>query len=228
MERSAGRAATAQDLELFRHIETDLYTAVIADSLDTLGYHNQAMRENIRPLWPGLRFAGWVRTMSCVDVYHVPEEPYAIELEAVDSLLPGEVMVVSTVASSRNAPWGELLSTAACARGSRGAVVDGLVRDARKIQAMNYPVYAAGTKPVDSKGRGLVIDYNRPIECGGVLVSPGDLIFSDEDGVVVIPGPAVADTMRLADEKVSLENHTRDEVLRGAYLCDVYRKYGVL
>ena len=228
MNRPPGHAATAQDLELFGHIETNLYTAVIADSLDTLGFRDQAMSPDIRPVWPGLRLAGWVRTVSCMDVYHAPAEPYAIEIEAVDSLLPGEVMVVSTIQSKRNAPWGELLSTAARARGARGAVVDGLVRDTRKIQAMNFPLFSAGMKPVDSKGRGLVIDYNRPIECGGVVVNPCDLIFADEDGVVVIPGEAVADTIRLATEKVTLENHTREELEHGAYLRDVYLKYGIL
>jgi 4-hydroxy-4-methyl-2-oxoglutarate aldolase len=228
MNRSQGRVATAEDLELFHHMETNLYTAVVADSLDELGYHNQAMREWIRPLWPGLCFAGWVRTVSCMDVYHVPAEPYAIEIEAVDSLLPGEVMVVSTAESKRNAPWGELLSTAAQTRGGRGAVVDGLVRDTRKIQAMGFPLFATGIKPVDSKGRGMVVDYNRPVECGGVLVTPGDLLFADDDGVVVIPAEAAPGAIRLATEKVELENHTRDELKRGAYLRDVYLKYGVL
>jgi regulator of RNase E activity RraA len=163
-----------------------------------------------------------------MDVYHVPAEPYAIEIEAVDSLLPGEVMVVSTAESKRNAPWGELLSTAAQSRGARGAVVDGLVRDTRKIQAMGFPLFAAGIKPVDSKGRGVVVDYNRPVESGGVLVTPGDLLFADDDGVVVIPSEAVPETIQLATSKVALENHTREELQNGAYLRDVYLRYGVL
>ncbi|MFN7996656.1 MAG: RraA family protein [Bryobacteraceae bacterium] len=220
--------ATAQDLELFAHVEDNLYTAVIADSLDELGYHNQAMNERLRPLFPDCCFAGWARTISCVDIFHVPENTYAKEIEAVDSLLSGEVAVVSTVNSQRNAPWGELLSTAARARGARGAVVDGLVRDVKKIEELGFPVFAAGIKPVDSKGRGIVIDYNVPVDCGGVLVSPGDLVFADYDGVMVIPAEVLPETIRMATDKVQRENHTREELMAGAYLRDVYEKYGVL
>ncbi|HWC00986.1 MAG TPA: RraA family protein [Bryobacteraceae bacterium] len=220
--------ATPADLELFAHIETNLYTAVVADALDELGYRNQAMREYIRPLFPESRFAGWARTIACVDVFHINQDPYAKEIEALDSLLLGEVAVVSTADSKRNAPWGELLSTAARARGARGAVVDGLVRDVRKIEQLGFPVFATGIKPVDSRGRGLVIDYNVPVDCAGVLVHPGDLVFADYDGVIVVPSQVLPEIVRMATDKVSRENHTRAELLQGAYLRDVYQKYGVL
>ncbi len=215
-------------LELLDTIERALYSAVLCDSLDELGLRNQAMRENLRPVYPEASFAGWARTISCIDLYHIPDDPYGKEIEAVDSLLAGEVAVVATGGSTRNAPWGELLSTAAKARGARGAVVDGLVRDVKKINAIPFPVFAAGIKPVDSSGRGIVMDYNLPVECGGVSVSPGDLVFADSDGVVVVPAEAVDDAIRLATDKVNRENRTRDELRRGAYLRDVYRKYGVL
>ena len=227
-EREPGRSATTAELELFARIESTLYTAVVAYSLDDLGYHDQAMRETLRPLAAACCFAGWARTISYVDMYHVPDEPYALEIESLDSILPGEVVVVGTAESRRNAPWGELLSTAARARGARGAVIDGLVRDVRKIEALGFPVFAAGIKPVDSKGRGIVLDYNRPVVCGGVLVSPLDLVFADYDGVVVIPAEVVPDAVSLAAEKVTRENHTRAELMQGAYLRDVYAKYGVL
>lgn len=227
-DRDPGRAATTSDIELFGHIETNLYTAVLADSLDELGYHNQAMRETIRPLTGKQCFAGWARTMLCMDMYHVPPDPYEVEIEAVDSILSGEVVVVATAESKRNAPWGELLSTAATARGARGAIVDGLVRDVKKIEALGFSLFAAGIKPVDSKGRGMVIDYNRPVECGGVIVNPGDLVVADFDGIVVVPAEAVPDAIRMATEKASLENNTRRELFEGAYLRDVYTKYGVL
>jgi regulator of RNase E activity RraA len=216
------------DLDLFTHIESTLYTAVIADSLDELGYHDQAMRETLRPMTAACCFAGWARTVSCADMYHVPDEPYALEIEALDSICSGEVVVVSTAESKRNAPWGELLSTAARARGARGAIVDGLVRDVKKIDALGFPVFAAGIRPVDSKGRGIVMDYNRPVVCGGVQVSPLDLVFADYDGVVVIPAAVVADAVALATAKATNENRTRAELLQGAYLRDVYAKYGVL
>ncbi len=217
-----------EDIELFTHIDQNLYTAVISDSLDDLGFLDQAMRENIRPVHAEARFAGWARTMTCVDVFHVMENPYAKEIEAVDSLLPGEVAVVSTGESVRNGPWGELLSTASKARGARGAVIDGLIRDVRKIQEIGFPVFATGMKPVDSKGRGVMLDYNVPVVCGGVLVHPGDLIVADFDGIVVVPRNVVTETIHLATDKAARESNTRRELMEGALLGEVFAKYGVL
>lgn len=228
VKRAEGRPASAADVELFEHIETNLYTAVLADALDDLGIRDRAMREHLRPLSPDMVFAGWARTISFVDVYHMVENPYALEIESLDSVLPGEVVVVSTAESKRNAPWGELLSTAAKARGARGAVIDGLVRDVKKILSLGFPAFVAGIKPVDSKGRGIVIDYNVPVECGGVLVSPGDLIVADYDGVVAIPSQVADEVVRNATAKASRETNTRAELMQGAYLRDVYAKYGVL
>jgi 4-hydroxy-4-methyl-2-oxoglutarate aldolase len=220
--------ATPADFELFAHLETTLYTAVISDALDDLGYRQQAMAEHLRPVGTDVTFAGWARTISCMDTYHVPEDPYGTEIAAIDSILPGEVVVVSTGGSKRNAPWGELLSTAAVARGARGAVVDGLVRDVRRIQDLHFPLFAAGMKPVDSKGRGQVVAWNVPVECAGVLVSPRDLVFADLDGVITIPAAMVEEVVKLATDKVSRENHSREELRNGAFLRNVYEKYGVL
>lgn len=208
--------------------ETKLYTAVVSDSLDQLGYRHQAMREYLRPVHKGCVFAGWARTISCSDIYHIPEDPYGVEIAAVDSFLPGEVAVVGTQKSLRNAPWGELLSTAAKARGARGAVVDGLVRDITKMAEIDFPVFAAGIKPTDSMGRGIVTACNVPVECGDVIVNPGDFIFGDHDGVVAIPGAIVKEVLDLAFDKVTRENHSRAELQNGAYLRDVFAKYGVL
>ncbi|MGH9585572.1 MAG: RraA family protein, partial [Acidobacteriaceae bacterium] len=209
-------------------MEETLYTAVIADALDQLGEHDRAMREYLRPLSPDMRFAGWARTILCQDVHFETPDPYGLEIEAVDSVLPGEVIAVATGESKRNAPWGELLSTAALARGARGAVIDGLVRDVHNIVKLGFPVFAAGIKPVDSTGRGLVVHYNVPVQCGGIVVTPGDLIFADFDGVIAIPAALIEETLALARDKVSRENLSREDLRKGAYLREVYKKYGVL
>ncbi len=174
------KAANGQpvwDIALCEFVEKNLYTAVVSDSLDQLGARHQAMREHLRPAHKNSRFAGWARTIACSDVYHILDEPYAMEIEAIDSLLAGEVAVIGTQKSQRNAPWGELLSTAAKARGARGAVVDGLIRDVMKIEELGFPVFAAGIKPVDSMGRGIVTSYNLPVECGEVIVHPAILFL---------------------------------------------------
>ena len=226
--RREGRAALTSEIELLENIEIVFYTAVLADALDELGQRDRAMREYLRPLAPEMKFAGYARTILCQDTFYTPADPYALEIEAVDSLLPGEIAVVSTGESKRNAPWGELLSTAARARGARGAVIDGLVRDVRAIQQLGFPVFTAGIKPVDSKGRGIVVDYNVPVQCGGIVVTPGDLIVGDCDGIVAIPADLINETVNLAREKISKENHSRQDLLAGAYLAEVYTKYGVL
>jgi len=228
MQRAAGRPVEPADEELFQHIEKNLYTAVISDALDDMGIRDRAMREHLRPLSPDVVFAGWARTVLCMDLHYEHPDPYGKEIEALDSVLPGEVVVVGTGGSVRNAPWGELLSTAAMARGARGAVIDGLIRDVKKILALGFPVFAAGMKPVDSRGRGIVVDYNVPTECGGVTVTPGDLIVADFDGIVTVPSHAVREAVDRATDKVARENHTRAELMQGVYLRHVYEKYGVL
>lgn len=228
LQRAAGRPVEPADEELFLHIEKNLYTAVISDALDDMGMRDRAMREHLRPLSPDAVFAGWARTVLCMDLHYEHPDPYGKEIEALDSVLPGEVVVVGTGASVRNAPWGELLSTAAMARGARGAVVDGLIRDVKKILTLGFPVFAAGMKPVDSRGRGIVVDYNVPTECGGVTVTPGDLIVADFDGIVAVPANVVREAVERATDKVARENNTRAALMQGAYLRNVYDKYGVL
>lgn len=228
LSSNTGSLSSGHDLALCEFAEKNLYTAVVSDALDQLGARNQAMREYIRPLYSSCKVAGWARTISCSDLYHIPDDVYGIEIEAVDSLLPGEIAMVGTQRSTRNAPWGELLSTAARARGARGAIIDGLVRDVQKIESLGFPVFATGIKPVDSMGRGCVTAYNVPVECGEVLVHPGDFVFADYDGVVVVPKALVAEVIALASDKVRREDSSRAELMNGAYLRDVFQKYGVL
>ncbi|MEZ5859754.1 MAG: RraA family protein, partial [Geminicoccaceae bacterium] len=130
--------------------------------------------------------------------------------------------------TDRIAPWGELLSTAASYRGAAGCVTDGLVRDVRQIRAMEFPVFHGGIGPLDSQGRGRVVAIDVPVECGGVAVRSGDLVFGDVDGVVVIPQAIEGAVLRAALEKIKGENRTRDELAKGLKLADVYAKYGVL
>jgi len=130
--------------------------------------------------------------------------------------------------TTRMAPWGELLSTAASYRGAAGCVTDGLVRDVRHIRAMKFPVFHGGIGPLDSAGRSKMMQRDVAIECGGVLIRPGDLIFGDIDGVVVIPSELIAPTVGGAMAKITGENRTRDEIRAGSSLADVYARYGVL
>ena len=203
-----------------------LYTPVVADVLDRLGYRDQAMRADVRPLFPGARAAGVARTVLTVKAREVaPAEPYQGEMAAVDDLGPGDVMVVSECDASF---WGELLSTAARYRGCRGVVIDGYTRDTRAIAAMEFPVFCRGIHPGDSLGRIDVAGHDVPIRCGGVLVNPGDLILADEDGIVAVPSPVAEQALTLAEEKVRGENLVRRALSEGMSVTEAFRRYGVL
>jgi regulator of RNase E activity RraA len=93
---------------------------------------------------------------------------------------------------------------------------------------MRFPIFTTGISPVDSNGRGEVVAYNVPIECGGVTVNPGDIVFGDADGVVVIPRAVETQVIAAALEKVSGENLTRDVLQEGATLREVYDQFGIL
>ena len=216
------------DTEMFEMMQEKLYSGVLCDVMDELGMRDQAMNERLRPVNNQLTVVGRAKTILAVDVYYIHENPYEMEIASLDSIKPGEVAVVCTNGSVNNGVWGELLSTATMMRGGRGAIVDGLIRDTRQIEKMGFPVFCTGFKPVDSRGRGLVVDYDCDVVCGGVKVHPGDVIFGDCDGVCVIPAARVQRVFCMALEKVEKENNTRSELLEGKLLREVYEKYGVL
>ncbi len=213
-------------------IQSTLYTAAVSDILDELGYRHQAMHQRLRPLLPDIKrcgFAGRARTFLWQETDRiVAEDPYGPEIDGMDLLKPGDVAVHSTDVSGTNAPWGELMSTIAKRNGAVGCVCDSQVRDCVRIIEMNFPVYCTGIRPVDSKGRGRVEAFDVPIQCGGVLVNPGDLVFADFDGVVVIPQSIEQQVIQMALEKAGKEDLSRQELLEGKTLREVYRKYGVL
>jgi 4-hydroxy-4-methyl-2-oxoglutarate aldolase len=172
--------------------------------------------------------AGFAHTIQFVDSDEVMENPFDAEIEAVDAIAADAMVVIATGLSVQNAPWGELLSTAAVARGARGAVMDGFVRDVKMIEELGFPVFATGMKPVDSNGRGKLTSWGQSIVCGEVRVEPGDLVVADFDGVVVVPVNLVDAVLEKAREKVNGENQSRAELRAGAYLREVYAKYGIL
>src|SRR5688572_2642778 len=201
--------------DLLDLLRTRLYTAVVSDVQDRQGLLDQAMSARIRPIEPRMRLIGRAHTVLTADVYQRPSNPYGKEIAAVDSLKPGDVMVAATNGSERTCLWGELLSTAARARGATGALIDGHTRDVTRILEMGFPVFCTGFRPVDSSSRSTVIDYGCPVRCGDVLVNPGDIIFADFDGVVVIPPDLLELTVRLALEKVEGENASREMLEQG-------------
>lgn len=217
--------------DVIAEMREQFFCALVSDALDGLGYMHQALPPHIRPLDDELVMVGRARTMLYVDVYERPpegENPYELEIELVDSLTANQVAVCACGASGRIVPWGGLLSTVAGVRGAAGAIMDGLVRDTREIRALKFPLFHGGIGPLDSKGRGQVVAIDVPVECGGVLVHPGDILFGDADGVVVIPQAVESQVVAAARQKLMAEDKTRDALLAGRKLADVYAELGVL
>jgi regulator of RNase E activity RraA len=221
-----------KDEALFAFVREHLYVAALCDVLDSLGYRQQGMHQRLRPLLPGIRTCGFVgraRTFRWMETdYVVEEDPYGLEIEAMDSLRPGDVAVHSTDYAGTNAPWGELMTTVAQRNGAVGCVCDSQVRDCVRIIEMGFPVYCAGIRPLDSQGRGRVMAYDVPVRCGEVLVHPGELIVADFDGIVVIPKQVEREALDLAKAKVGKESLSRQELREGKTLREVYDRHGVL
>jgi regulator of RNase E activity RraA len=138
------------------------------------------------------------------------------------------VIIGAAQGSMRSGIWGELLSTAARNSGCVGAIIDGAVRDVRKMSAMRFPVFARGTSPYDSKDRQRVVDFDVPVEIDGVKFSPGDLVVADCDGVVVVPRDVEKAAIRAAWIKVHDEDRTRAAIQAGMKAGEAYAKFGVL
>jgi 4-hydroxy-4-methyl-2-oxoglutarate aldolase len=212
------------------HLRDTMFTALLSDCLDQVGLRHQAMPSRIRPLDEAQILVGRARTAVYMEVYHVEEgvNPYELEMDLIDSLLPDEVPVFACSNPARVAPWGELLSTAAQIRKAAGVVMDGCVRDIKAIRAMGFPVFHGGIAPLDSKGRARVMAVNVPIECAGVAVETGDLVFGDADGLVVVPKTVEEEVLRLAVEKLRGERDTLSELRAGKTLREVFDRYGIL
>jgi 4-hydroxy-4-methyl-2-oxoglutarate aldolase len=205
-----------------------LYSAVVCDALDALGYRHQSPRVPLLPLTSSSLLVGRCKTTLWVDMAHDDPRPYELELKAVDSCRADDVLIAAAAGSMRSGIWGELLTTAARNRGCVGAVIDGAARDVSKIRRMSFPLFARGACVYDSQDRQRVVDLDVAVEINDVRFSPGDLLFADEDGVVVVPQEVEEAAIRAAWEKVHAENITRDAIRGGMKAADAYAKYGVL
>ncbi len=209
-----------------------LYASVVSDTLDSFGLRRQALRPFVRPLDETLVLFGRARTGRYEPAGLPPagHNPYALEMDLIDSLAPGEVAVLACNGPTDSiAPWGELLSTAARARNAAGCVTDGLVpRRCTRIRAMRFPVFHGGIGPLDTRGRAEMKERDVPVTIAGVAVAPGDWLLGDVDGVVVVPADRADAVFRAALDKIAAEDTTRSELEAGDSLRAVFARHGVL
>lgn len=220
-------AEWTNDNELRKLIYDELYTPVVGDILDNLGYYHQFLPQPIRPLREEMKIVGRAMPVLMMDVYGSQDEPFGLMTRALDDLRQGEVYMAAG-SLHRSATWGEIMTAAALTRGAVGAVVDGYHRDTPQVLSQGFPVYSRGNYAQDSGPRMKVADFRTRIEIGAVTIEPGDLVFADVDGVVMVPRHLVDHVVSQALEKARSEKIVRDEIENGMSVTDAFRKYGVL
>lgn len=224
------------DDELFKIAERELFSCVIGDAMDKMLLTHQFLPPAIRPLHADMILIGRAMPVLSGDVFEekiegsantLSAKPFGLMLEALDDLHANEIYV-NTGSSARNAMWGELMSTRALQLKARGAVVNGYARDTKAILALRFPTFAFGSYGQDSAPRYKVYDFRIPIEIGGVKIRPGDLLFGDIEGVLVVPVEAEAEVFTRALEKVRGEKAVKRELERGVSAVEAFARYGIM
>ena len=229
------------DEEMFALMKEKLYTPVVGDILDQMGYSHQFLPAEIRPLESmipadayidrsepdnRLKLAGYACTVLENDVFEAPKKPFGLLTEALDQLQPNEIYVATGAHNS--ALWGELLTATAKTRGAVGAVLDGYSRDTPQVLSQNFPVFCRATWAQDSSIRTYVFQYRCPIEIGQVTIHDGDLVFGDIDGVLIIPKEVKDEVIEKALEKAAGEKLVRKAIEGGMTATAAFEKFGIL
>ncbi|MDE5678154.1 MAG: RraA family protein [Phocaeicola sp.] len=224
------------DKALIKLIKEELYTAVVGDIMDKMGYTHQFLPPQIRPLRNDMLVVGRAMPVLEADVYDNLEShganpllkrSFGLMLEALDDLKENEVYICSG-SSPNYALWGELMSARAMQCKAAGAVVNGYSRDTKGILALDFPCFSYGPYAQDQAPRGKVIDYRVPIEVGGVVVNDGDMLVGDIDGVCVVPQKIEEEVFTRALEKARGERIVLRKIQEGMRARDAFDKFGIM
>lgn len=226
----------SNDDELFALMRTRLFPAVVGDVLDTMGLLKQFLSPSIRPLRSDMVVAGRAMPVLETNCFSANEpngqlpisrQPFGLLFQALDDLKPHEVYV-ATGCAPQFALWGGLMTTRAMHLKAAGAVLDGYSRDTPEVLDLGLPVFSYGGYAQDQGPRGKVVDYRVAVEIAGVRIEPGDILFGDLDGVLVIPRRAEEEAIRKALEKASTENKVRDAIRMGMGTVEAFKTFGVM
>ena len=215
------------DSELFAVVGRELYTPVVGDILDELGFAHQFLPQPIQPVREEMKLAGRAMPVVMIDIFGKQKKPFGLLTEALDQLQPGEIYLASG-GDMRCAYWGEILTATAKKRGAVGAVINGFHRDTPKVLEQNWPVFSRGRFAQDSAVRTQVVDFRCQIEIGQVTVHPGELVFGDLDGVVIVPKAVEAEVIERALTKARGEKLVRKEIEAGMSSTAAFKKYAIL
>lgn len=215
------------DSELFELVKKYLYTPVVGDILDAYGRYHQFLLPQIQPIKEDMKIVGRAMPVLMIDVYGEQENPFGLLTEALDQLQPGEVYI-ATGGAMRCAYWGEILTATAKKRGAVGAIINGYHRDTLQILEQNWPVFSRGRFGQDSRVRAQVVNYRCPIEIENVWINPGDLVFADLDGVLIVPEELEEEVITRALEKARGEKLVRKAIENGMSSPEAFKTYGIL
>lgn len=224
------KGTIVEKTEILAACRDELHTAALADALDSMGYHHQAVAPGLNPLSDGMRIVGFARVGIYLPIYHDDDQVnvYENEIRLIDDLSPNDVPVLSCNGNLNIAPWGELVSTRAKYLGAAGCITDGCVRDVECIRELDFPVFCGGRNPVDTKYRGKMMWADVPAVIGGAKVHSGDLVMADLDGVIFVPSGQIDEAVTRSLEKVRAESVVRDKILKGESLVDLFAEHGIL
>jgi regulator of RNase E activity RraA len=210
------------------YIKSALYSGIICDVMDEMGYRNQALGNEIRGLSDDTVIFGPAFTSIGNEVYSMPEDPLTAQTKIVDQLKADEIYVLATRGNYTCAVFGELFATAVDVRMGAGVLLDGYARDFKALNEMKFPLFFRGKNPKTSKGRCEINECQIPVQIDGVTIYPGDIIFGDIDGVAVIPAAIADEVFEKSIEKIEKENMVRDGLRNGKSLEEVYREIGAI
>jgi len=222
------------DKDLFSLMKNELFVAVVGDVLDQMGYKYQFLPPQIHPLLDDMVVVGRAMPVLATDIPSAAAHskgtgvPFGRMFEALDDLKENEVYL-STGSSPTYALWGENMSTRAIQLGAAGAVVNGYSRDTRGICRVQFPTFSWGGYAQDQKYRGEVVDFRCTIAFPNkVTVQPGDIVFGDLDGVIILPQKVERETVETALERVRGESLVHEALLEGKSAQEAFKQYGIM
>lgn len=224
------------DKELFALARQELFTALVGDVLDKLGLLHQFLPPQVKPADEKMVIIGRAMPVLEADVFEekaegtinaVIQKPFGLMFEALDDLKEDEVYIC-TGASPRYALWGGLMSTRAMQLKVAGAVVNGFLRDTNEIIRLGFPAFSLGAYAQDQGPRGEVIDYRVTIEWANIKISPGDIVFGDRDGVLIIPKQVEEEAFAKAIEKARGEKEVLKALKNGMSAVEAFAKFGIM
>ena len=209
----------------------NLYTGAVTDIMDSMGstLRNQTLPSNLRPLTPDMKVSGPAYTVrGNKRFYDDGADPRYKQIDMLDGVFPGSVILMDSGDEKSAAHWGELMSKTAMEKGATGAIINGGIRDTEEIINHQFPVFASYHSPLTAVYRYNIIDFNNPVVIGGVNINPGDYILGDIDGVICIPKNIIDEVIEEAEVVKNKEDIVRKELASGKNIRDLFEKYQVM